>query len=106
MATNIKLNSTVEAECKRIAVVLKAKGLNWTAEASAAVIVRAILLESGEKEMAESMEPADKEHRFAMVKAVLPFMTASINVQRTTLAPLGIMPEVKAAGQVVADELV
>lgn len=101
----IVLNSTIKKEVERMAKPYKDKGLNWDAKASAIVIVRAILIENGDPNMVESKEPDDVKHRQALVTMILPFMTAAINVQRTTLAPAGLMPEVKAAAAVVADEL-
>lgn len=105
MATEIKLNTTIKTECTRIATIYKAKGSNWDAKASAGAIVRAILMEVGEVEAASSTEAEDIKMRIELINMILPFQTAPINVQRTTLAPLGIMPAVKSAAEIVVDDV-
>jgi len=78
-------NTSLLNQLKRVCPKLVERGQSFSQEHAATVVVRAILEENGDKELLESSDPVDIEHRRKLIEMVRPFFTASKNVQDSYL---------------------
>lgn len=94
-------NSTIIKHATPICKALQNAGKNWTAEASAAVVVKTVLEEMG---CTTELKEDSRADRAAVIAIIMPFFTAAKNYQNSYLAPSELMPKVETTEKTSVSE--